>query len=159
MKKTLIIICCGLLIAGGLYFFRRPVAVHTKPIESNAQQVFSYATKEIKLGTTLFTLEIADTPALQERGLSYRESLASSTGMLFIFDTPALYHFWMKDMNFPIDIIWLNQNKKVVHIEHSISPSTYPQSFGPQTSTQYVIEIPAGRAKEIGISKGDQVSL
>lgn len=147
MKKALIIIGCGVLLAGGLY------ATRMKPIPVTSK--ISYATREVILGNTRYTLEVADTDFLRERGLSYRTSLAPQTGMLFIFDTPRISKFWMKDMNFPIDIIWLDADKKVVHIEHSVSPSTYPQSFGPETPTQYVIEIPAGEAQNIGLSKGD----
>jgi uncharacterized membrane protein (UPF0127 family) len=79
--------------------------------------------------------------------------------MLFVFASPDVYQFWMKDMNFPIDIIWLDANKKVVLIEHDVAPSTYPDSYGPETLTQYVIEIPAGEAKRAGLKVGDTVAL
>lgn len=151
MKKAFVIIGCGVLLALGFY------VVRTKPVDVASQ--VSYEKKEVVLGSTLYTLEVADTDFLRERGLSYRTSLAPQTGMLFVFDVPQTLRFWMKDMNFPIDIIWLDQNKKVVHIEHSLSPSTYPDSFGPETPTQYVIEIPAGEAKGTGLSKGDGVSF
>lgn len=151
MKKALIIIGCGVLLALGFY------VVRTKPVDV-APQV-SYEKKEVVLGNTQYTLEVADTDFLRERGLSYRTSLAPQTGMLFVFDVPRTLRFWMKDMNFPIDIIWLDTDKKVVHIEHSLSPSTYPDSFGPEAPTQYVIEIPAGAAKGAGLSKGDGVSF
>ncbi len=159
MNKTLIIICCGLLIAGGLYFFRRSAVTGNIVVTPPTETAITYQKKEVMLGDFSFTLEIADTPLLQERGLSYRAGLAPNTGMLFAFDTPRVLKFWMKDMNFPIDIIWLDQNKKVVHIEHSLSPSTYPDSFGPETPTQYVIEIPAGGAKRAGVVVGNGVSF
>lgn len=149
MKKALIIIGCGVLLAGGLYVTRMKPAHVTSKI--------SYATKEVMLGNTHHTLEVADTDFLRERGLSYRASLAPQTGMLFVFDAPGNLKFWMKDMNFPLDIIWLDADKKVVHIEQSVSPSTYPQSFGPEIPTQYVIELNAGEAKALGLSRGDTV--
>lgn len=151
MKKTLIILGCGILLAGGLYVVRtKPVAVVSEP---------KYQTKEVMLGNARYTLQIADTDFLRERGLSYRGSLAPQTGMLFIFDTPRISRFWMKDMNFPLDIIWLDADKKVVHIEHSLSPSTYPDSFGPDTPTQYVIELNAGEVKRIGFVLGTKVNF
>jgi uncharacterized membrane protein (UPF0127 family) len=57
--------------------------------------------------------EIADTSALQSRGLGYRDGLASGTGMIFLFDEPAPHSFWMKGMRFCLDIIWLADNQIV----------------------------------------------
>ena len=159
MKKSTWVLVAALLVIVGIFVFRNTVLVPSPVSDNTVAPEISYAKKEVMLGNTLFTLEVADTFALHERGLSYRQSLAPQTGMLFVFDTPGMYYFWMKDMNFPIDIIWLDQNKKVVHIEHSLSPSTYPDSFGPDTPTQYVIEIPAGEAKDVGLSKGGVVSF
>jgi uncharacterized membrane protein (UPF0127 family) len=78
---------------------------------------------------------------------------------VFIFDTAEKWSFWMKDMNYPIDIFWLDENGVVVHIEESVSPDTYPtQSFVPPVPALYVIETKAGFAQEnnimIGISAG-----
>lgn len=157
MKKSTWIVMCILLIIVGFFVFRNTVPALV-PEDTGAPEI-SYTKKEVMLGNALFVLEVADTFALQERGLSYRQNLAPQTGMLFVFDTPGMYYFWMKDMNFPIDIIWLDQNKKVVHIEHSLSPSTYPDSFGPETPTQYVIEIPAGEATRIGLVLGNIVNF
>ena len=159
MKKSTWVLVAALLVIVGAFVFRNTVLVSTPVLENTEAPEISYAKKEVMLGNTLFTLEVADTFALHERGLSYRQSLAPQTGMLFVFDTPGMYYFWMKDMNFPIDIIWLDQNKKVVHIEHSLSPSTYPDSFGPETPTQYVIEIPAGEAKQANFVIGDTVNF
>lgn len=151
MKKALVIIGCGIVLASVFY------SLGMKPTETVSQ--VSYSTKEVTLGNTQYILEVADTPMLRERGLSYRTSLAPQTGMLFVFDTPGVLKFWMKDMNFPIDIIWLDADKKVVHIEHSLSPQTYPQSFGPDIPTQYVIELGAGEAQKTGIKVGSRVSI
>ena len=148
MKKILIGVCLIVCI-GALYGMST----------SHTVSVVSYNTKEVLLGNTLYTLEIADTDLLREKGLSYRPSLDTHTGMLFVFTVPGTLKFWMKDMNFPIDMIWLDADKKVVHIEHSLSPSTYPQSFGPEIPTQYVIEIPAGEAAKVGLTVGDIVSF
>lgn len=144
MKKFFIVSVCLVLCILGFY------ALKSKPV--TVVKGVSYDTTQVVLQTTLYTLEIADTDTLRERGLSYRTRLAPHTGMLFVFDAPALLKFWMKDMNFPLDIIWLNEDKKIVHIEHSLSPDTYPQSFGPDIPTQYVIELNAGEAKKANLS-------
>lgn len=159
MKKTVIVIFLGTLIAGGLYILHRPATTENMLVTDPTETEITYQKKEVMLGGVSFSLEIADTPFLQERGLSYRAGLAPNTGMLFVFDTPSLYYFWMKDMDFPIDIIWLDQNKKVVHIESNLSSSTYPESFGPEIPTQYVIELNAGESKRAGLTVGYTINF
>ncbi len=105
------------------------------------------------------TLLVASTSAEQEQGLSDVPFLASTTGMLFVFDTPDDYGFWMKDMQFPLDIIWLDQSFKIIHIEYSLSPSTYPQVFYPGSPAKYVIEVNAGFVKEFSLSEGQVMQI
>ena len=118
-----------------------------------------YKKKVVTISNKPFTLDVSDTDNLRELGLSYRTSLAPYTGMLFVFDQPAVNPFWMKGMNFPIDIIWLDENKTVVHIEGRLDPSTYPREFGPNTPTQWVIELPSGAAESLKLSVGDKLSF
>ncbi len=96
------------------------------------------------IGNNDITYIIVNTPESRTLGLSGRESLPENTAMLFVFDEPGKYQFWMKDMNFPIDIIWLDENKKIIHIEENIAPETYPTSFGPENNSLYVIEANVG---------------
>jgi uncharacterized protein len=104
-------------------------------------------------------LDIADTPALQERGLGGRDGLAVDHGMVFPYSSPSQRCFWMKGMRFSIDIIWLDANKKVGHIEKDLSPDTYPQSYCPEVAAQYVVELQAGAADKLGIADGDKLEL
>lgn len=125
--------------------------------------VFTFSLRKaapvLKLGGQSFTYETAVTQAQQERGLSYRQSLGKYQAMLFMFDRPGIECFWMKDMNFPLDMIWLNANKQVVYIERNAQPSSYPNSFCPDAATQYVIEVNAGTVTATGLRVGDQVSF
>jgi len=105
------------------------------------------------------TVEVADTPEKRTQGLSGRESVPDDYGMLFIFDENAKHGFWMKDMRAPIDIIWIAENSVIVHIEHEVEPSTYPNVFTPQAPALYVLETKAGYAKEHGWSEGMSVDL
>lgn len=91
--------------------------------------------------------DISDSQLLQYQGLSGRTELLSGTGMLFIFPENGQYRFWMKDMKFSIDMIWLDENKKIVYIKEHAIPESYPEAFGPLTPTRYVLEIPDGKAK------------
>ena len=87
-----------------------------------------------------FNTIIVDTPESRQKGLGGRESLATSTAMLFVFDYPDKYGIWMKDMNFPIDILWLDKEGRIVHIEENISPETFPKTFFPLDESLYVLE-------------------
>jgi uncharacterized protein len=109
---------------------------------------------EVKLGSTTIQVDISDTEALREQGLSGKTSLAENEGMLFVFPTPGPYGFWMKDMNFPLDIVWINEEKQVIGIERNLSPGTYPQTFYPLSAVKYVLELTAGFSDAHGIKVG-----
>ena len=114
---------------------------------------------QIVLANKLFTVEVVDTDKLLEQGLSGRDSLSLDSGMLFDLGSADRHGFWMKDMNFAIDIIWIDGNWKVVHIEKSVSPETYPKVFYPQSPASFVLEILAGQSDKIGLKVGDIVKL
>lgn len=102
---------------------------------------------------------VVDTPETRAKGLSGRKSLAANEGMLFIFPDDGIYGFWMKDMLFPIDIVWISADKRVVHVDSDVSPITYPRVFEPPLPVRYVLELPAGKAKEYNALPGSNVGL
>jgi uncharacterized membrane protein (UPF0127 family) len=104
-------------------------------------------------------VEIASTSEAREHGLSDRTSLAQDHGMLFIFPTSGSYAFWMKDMHFPLDIVWIDADKKVVGISSDISPSTYPNIFSPPSDILYVLELNAGQAQRYGLAVGKRIAF
>lgn len=114
---------------------------------------------QIKIGSVDIPVEVAETPAEKAQGLSGRESLPQSQGLLFLFDTPLQYQFWMKDMNFPIDIIWISTDKKIVDITENVDPGTYPKTFNPLSPAQYVLETNALFAQTHDIKIGDILDL
>ncbi len=116
-------------------------------------------THSLTAGGTEIQIEIADTSASRAQGLSGTTVLGPDEGMLFVFDSDGLHSFWMKDMLIPIDIIWTDAAGLVVHIEHSLSPDTYPQTFTPPLPTRYVLEVPAGFATEHGIEVGSKLEF
>ncbi|HEY4521530.1 MAG TPA: DUF192 domain-containing protein [Candidatus Paceibacterota bacterium] len=126
-------------------------------LESSVQKVFDntvvrVAGKEIKV-------ELADTEEKRTKGLSGIKKLQENSGMLFIFEIPAEYHFWMKDMRFPLDIIWIGENKKIVAISENIFPETYPASFSPSEPVKYVLEVNAGWTNKNGVRVGEFIEL
>lgn len=114
-------------------------------------------TAQIVIRGIQLTVELAETPADQERGLSGRNSMASDRGMLFVFPRESQWTFWMKDMRFSLDIIWFDTNRRVVHIEQNLIPCS-PEQCAYYTSSAnalYVLEVNAGFVQVHGITLGD----
>lgn len=128
-----------------------------KPAPAHYQSQPTVST--IKVGDESIRIEIADTDAERAQGLSGRAMLEESHGLLFVFENPGMYGFWMKDMLFPIDIIFLDVNLKVINVYEGVEPSTFPTLFYPLVHTKYVLEINSGEASRVGIDTGVQVSL
>ena len=106
-----------------------------------------------------FQMSLADSDKERERGLSETSELKPNRGMLFVFEENGFWGIWMKDMRYPIDILWLNERKEVVYIEENIAPDTYPRVFAPRVPARYVIELRAGSVHEHGISEGDKATF
>ena len=111
-------------------------------------------------------VDLALTPVEQEQGLSGRQSLAENEGMLFVFESPGKYQFWMKDMNFPIDMIWLapsgdgDREAQVVYIKKNADPKLYPEIYGPGSNdgeAKYVLEVVSGFSEKNNLKIGDKV--
>ena len=98
----------------------------------------------LSIDGTSVRVAIADTPALRERGLSGYAPLEADEGMLFVFEEDGRHSFWMKDMLFAIDMLWLDAEGRVVHLEKGVSPDTFPTAFTPDAPARYVLEVPAG---------------
>ncbi|MEK7609717.1 MAG: DUF192 domain-containing protein [Patescibacteria group bacterium] len=101
----------------------------------------------------------AKNPTTRRLGLSGYKSLAVDKGMLFIFPEAGKYDFWMKDMNFPLDIVWINSNKVIIGVGKNISPKTYPKSITSPKNIQFVLELNAGTAEIFGLATGTRVSF
>lgn len=118
-----------------------------------------YDTKNLYWNGKKIVLDVADSDAKRELGLSGREKLLDNTGMIFIFDQIGRYGFWMKDMKFALDILWLDNNMKILEIRENILPDTYPQVFMPTESSRIVLELPAGYCAKNKIKVGDSFSI
>ena len=111
--------------------------------------------KNIKIAGQEIGVELASTTTEQNKGLSGRSELLENSGMLFVFAEPGEHSFWMKDMNFPIDIVWISSDMKVVYIKKNATPETYPEAFTPDVDAKYVLEISAGFSDKNGLKAGD----
>lgn len=115
--------------------------------------------KKIKIKKIVFSVEVADTEKARVRGLSNHGMLGVLDGMLFVFEKPGVNFFWMKDMLFPIDIIWMDADKKIFYIVEDARPASYPQQFGIKKDSLYVLELPAGTVGRMGFAIGDTVEF
>ncbi|MGI0069973.1 MAG: DUF192 domain-containing protein [Nitrosopumilaceae archaeon] len=109
-----------------------------------------------KLGNVTLSIEIADTPATMEKGLMFHAPLSFNQGMLFVFNPPQIAAMWMKNMQFPIDMIWFDGNGTILHAEKSLPPCTGPDSScavydGNSQQTSYVLEVASGFVDHYGI--------
>lgn len=114
----------------------------------------------VTIARATLSSEVADTDEARQRGLAGRETIAGHTAMLFVFDADAPWPIWMKDMKIPIDIVWLDAKKTVVHVEHKVQPDAAPyRQYKPPKPARYVLEVAAGVAKDKGIREGVQASF
>ena len=115
----------------------------------------------VVIGEQVIYVEVADNPEARARGLSFRNSIGPNDGMLFVFDSPGSHGFWMKDMIFPIDIIWISSDK-VVGFEENVDPQIGAQAedlkiYYPPELVNRALEIRAGGVGRLGVHAGDQV--
>jgi hypothetical protein len=146
------IFAAGAIVAVGFYSFYGRTAGETRATLSDFP---GYQTSTVQIDGTAIRVAIADTSALQELGLGNRDSLPMGEGMLFVFGVDKEYAFWMKDMRFSIDMVWLSATGSIVYMAQNVSPATYPEDFVPTAPARYVLELPAGYALEHGIKVGD----
>ncbi len=109
--------------------------------------------------TITVRVTVASSEPARERGLSGRRSLAADEGMLFIFDASDTYHFWMKEMRFPIDVVWI-MNGAIADITTDlpvpVAGEEFP-TFAPKVPIDRVLEVPAGFARAHGLKLGMSV--
>ena len=113
----------------------------------------------VTVGGTSVSVTILDTDAERAQGLSNHPGLRPDEGMLFIFPQDGQYSFWMKDMLFSIDILWITAAGEIITIAPGVSPETFPRAFTSDSPARYVLEVPAGFVEAHGIKVGDTVSF
>jgi hypothetical protein len=118
-----------------------------------------YEQKNLQIGEKIIKVDISNSDCKRVLGLSGRKNLPDGTGMLFVFDKEGNYPFWMKDMNFPIDIIWVDGDFNVTGIEKNLLPETYPESFGEKYSAKYILELSAEFSSINNIKVGNKISF
>jgi uncharacterized membrane protein (UPF0127 family) len=121
-----------------------------------------YQHVNVTLNGLVLVADIAATDEQRTNGLSVKDRLDENEAMLFVFDYEAQHTFWMKNMKFPIDIIWIDSDKTVVYIEHNVEPCSsdiFCPVFSPDHDSLYVLETFGGFAERHDIVKGTIVEF
>ena len=124
-----------------------------------SEEIFEAGFVTMEIGNAQVKAELALTPDTQSKGLSGRPTLHDGEGMLFVYTKPDYYSFWMPGMNFPLDIIWFNQDFVVVDITENVTPESFPQKYTSSIPAQFVLEVPSGYAIKNNIKVGTQAFL
>src|SRR3989344_3154807 len=151
LRTAGIVLVLALILGGAFFALRsRPsISRGTAPSTSTTERSVPANQPMVEIGTARFAVELARDDAAVRKGLSGRPALPEDTGMLFLFPEPYRYRFWMPDMHFPIDIIWI-ANDIVVDITEEVPPEddlANPDFYRPRTPARYVLEINAGAAR------------
>lgn len=148
MKKKIIYLTIIILTVSSIFYIQS---------KKNIENICSkYVQKEILINNTKIHADIADNDCKRELGLSKRQYMEKD-GMFFVFENSGNYNFWMKDMNFPIDILWIDQDYKIIGIKKSIATSTYPETFGSEYYSRYILELSSGFSDKNNIKIGDKI--
>jgi len=161
MQKRILILIPVIIVAILVFgFFKKTqtdnLSKSVEPTPSNESLPIS-ATITTPSGAEI-SVRVADDPKERELGLSYFPVLPENQGMLFLFEKTGNYPFWMKGMNFPLDIIWLKKisetSFQVVYVAKNVKPSTYPNFIDPKTEADAVLEVASGQTIVLDIVEG-----
>jgi len=143
---------CQLFVICGLLFGISGISCS----KNTAQKI-----NQVCFGDKCVQVEVVQKEEELHRGLQFRTSLAPDSGMLFVFQKSWPYAFWMKDTLIPLDMIWMDDTRRIVHVEHNVPPCTADQCprYVPAGDALYVLEINAGYAQELGLKSGDMAEF
>ena len=111
--------------------------------------------RKLEINEIIINIKIASNQEQKIKGLSERNYLSANQGMLFVYEKPQKISIWMKNMRFAIDIIWIDENFKIIHIENSVQPDSFPTTFSSPEPAKYVLEINAEFTTKNNIKVGD----
>ncbi len=152
-NKIQIILIVFLIPLGGLYLY-------AESQNTTIKEFFFPSTPVVHFGDLPVRVEIVDSEAERAKGLSGRTEIGDHhSGMFFIFPKADYIGIWMKDMKFPIDIVWIDADLNVIGIERNVATDTYPRIFHPEKPVQYVLETEVGYSDLVGIHVGQKVRI
>ena len=156
-KYILLAILIFFLVVGGVSLGY--LLSQATPTDERVSNLLAGPKKIGRIDAGSFNFTIADSAAERQRGLSGMSSLPPTDAMLFVFDSPGKECMWMKDMRFNIDILWFDEDEKLIYQELNVSKDSYPQNFCPDKPAKYVVEVSAGVAEKNQINIGDKLDI
>lgn len=152
LQKFQTVVIVILLLGGTWYGIERAFDLSVKDMFFGNMNV-------VRIEGLKLNVLIADTDEARKQGLSGRSSFGSADGMLFVFPNSDRHGIWMKDMQFAIDIIWIDEQETIVSIAENVAPNTYPRTFRPSSPAKFVLEVPAGTTNNFDIAEGQKTKL
>ncbi|KAF6244039.1 hypothetical protein C6988_00145 [Nitrosopumilus sp. b1] len=140
------------------------VAMLNIPTDAKLEAV-QFPKGTIKLDGMVLEVQIADTEPRRVRGLMFQNQLPYDEGMLFVFDTPGQYSLWMLNMQFPLDMIWFDEQGRVVHIEENVPPcktaleTATCTGKSPGGFASYILEVTGGFVEKFNITEDSVLEI
>ncbi|MDQ4101780.1 MAG: DUF192 domain-containing protein [Thermoproteota archaeon] len=175
MTKLLLFLVIGVtgsIVAGVVLYFFAGILTMLAGQESQFNRtiiqeqirsgIIEYPKVNITINDQTLVADVSATTEQRTLGLTVKNALAENEAMLFVFENEAKHKFWMKDMKFPIDIIWISDDKRVVDIENNLQPCNsgpFCSTYEPEGNSLYVLETASGLAQKFGIAKGSLVKF
>jgi uncharacterized membrane protein (UPF0127 family) len=162
---TIGIVCASCSSSGGDAAARSPTAAAAF---GDTVTPVRFATTDVTYprsgGVGTLHVEVASTPAQSERGLGYRDALADDAGMLFDLHETFVPQFWMKGMRFPLDFVWIGEDKRVVATSKAVPaqpglPDADLVLVSAPAAVRYVLEVNSGAADRLGLETGAQLAF
>ena len=121
----------------------------------------------IKIDDVVLEVQIADTEPRRVRGLMFQETLPYDEGMFFVFEEPGNYSLWMLNMQFSLDMIWFDEDGKIIHIETDVPPcksaletvTCTVESVDSDEKSLYILEVTAGFVEKFGINENSKLEI
>ena len=141
------------------------IGILTIPSDSKLEST-EFPIGMISINDKIINVQIADNAPRQTRGLMFQEQLEYDEGMFFVFDTSTKHSIWMLNVQFPLDIIWLDDDGRIIHIEKDVPPCktaletvTCPVYGDDNLDSKYVLEVTAGFVEKFTINIGELVDI
>lgn len=146
-----------LIPLGAFYMYARTHDISFQ--DMSFRNFFLPGTPTMHIGEMPLRVEVLNTDAERIKGLSGRSEIGDADGLLFVFPKADYHGIWMKDMKFPIDIIWISEDWKVIGIDKNVQPDSYPKIFKPSRPARYVVETEIHFSDTFGLHEGLAVRL
>ena len=138
-----------------------PPPAETTGMQTSATTTSTSGPRVILPDNFVVSVEIAADDEMRQQGLMYRDHIDPGKGMIFVFPRDDVFSFWMKNTRIPLDMIWIDSNKRIVGLRENVPPCHVPDcpSYGPGVTARYVLELGGGEAAKHNLKNGDALQF